>query len=187
MTGAPWRSAFVAAVFAAHPLHVESVAWVAERNDVLGGLFFVLTIGAYVRHVRNPRSWLAVICRDGCFFRSGPSCPEADAGHASLRAPAAVITLAAEPVNALTARGKKQRFTTHPARLLLEKIPFLALSAAACRGFAYFAEGKAVATASMQMYSVSARVCQCAGFLRDLFAPDDLAGRTGDFLIPRPP
>ena len=53
MTGALWRSAFVAAVFAIHPLRVESVAWVAERKDVLSGLFFMLTLGAYVRYVRN--------------------------------------------------------------------------------------------------------------------------------------
>ncbi len=52
MTGALWRSAFVAAVFAIHPLRVESVAWLAERKDVLSGLFFMLTIGAYVRYVR---------------------------------------------------------------------------------------------------------------------------------------
>ena len=52
MTGALWRSAFVAAVFAIHPLRVESVAWVAERKDVLSGLFFMLTIGAYVRYAR---------------------------------------------------------------------------------------------------------------------------------------
>src|ERR1700730_17145575 len=56
MTGALWRSAFVAAVFAIHPLRVESVAWVAERKDVLSGLFFVLTIGAYVRYSRRPWS-----------------------------------------------------------------------------------------------------------------------------------
>jgi tetratricopeptide (TPR) repeat protein len=53
MTRAPWRSAFVAAVFALHPLHVESVAWVAERKDVLSALFWVLTIWAYVRYVEN--------------------------------------------------------------------------------------------------------------------------------------
>ena len=52
MTGALWRSAFVAAVFAIHPLRVESVAWISERKDVLGGLFFVLTIAAYARYTR---------------------------------------------------------------------------------------------------------------------------------------
>jgi tetratricopeptide (TPR) repeat protein len=56
MTGALWRSAFVAAVFAIHPLRVESVAWVSERKDMLHGVFFVLTIGAYVRYVRRPWS-----------------------------------------------------------------------------------------------------------------------------------
>lgn len=56
MTGAIWRSAFVAAVFAIHPLRVESVAWVAERKDVLSGLFFVLTIWAYARYARQRSS-----------------------------------------------------------------------------------------------------------------------------------
>jgi len=54
MTSAIWTSAFVAALFAVHPLHVESVAWVAERKDVLSGLFWMLTVGAYVRYVKNP-------------------------------------------------------------------------------------------------------------------------------------
>jgi tetratricopeptide (TPR) repeat protein len=54
MTGALWRSAFVAAVFAIHPLHVESVAWVAERKDVLSAVFFMLGLGAYVRYARAP-------------------------------------------------------------------------------------------------------------------------------------
>ena len=54
MTGGMWRSAFVAAVFAIHPLRVESVAWVTERKDVLGALFFVLTLAAYVRYARQP-------------------------------------------------------------------------------------------------------------------------------------
>ena len=55
MTGSRWPSAVVAAVFAVHPLRVESVAWVAERKDVLSGLFFVLTLAAYLRYVRKGR------------------------------------------------------------------------------------------------------------------------------------
>jgi protein O-mannosyl-transferase len=52
LTGALWRSALVAALFALHPLHVESVAWVAERKDVLSGFFFLLTLWAYVQYVK---------------------------------------------------------------------------------------------------------------------------------------
>ena len=55
MTGFNWRSAFVAALFAIHPLHVESVAWVAERKDVLSTLFFMLTLLSYVNYVKRPR------------------------------------------------------------------------------------------------------------------------------------
>ena len=55
MTGFLWRSAFVAAVFAIHPLRVESVAWVAERKDVLSGLFFMLTLSAYARYVASDK------------------------------------------------------------------------------------------------------------------------------------
>ncbi len=56
VTGAPGRSWFVAALFAVHPLHVESVAWIAERKDVLSTLFWMLTIWAYVRYVSQPRA-----------------------------------------------------------------------------------------------------------------------------------
>ena len=63
MTGALWRSAFVAAVFAIHPLRIESVAWISERKDVLSAVFFMLTLGLYVRYVRYPsvKRYLAVV------------------------------------------------------------------------------------------------------------------------------
>ncbi len=56
MTGSRWRCAAVVALFAVHPLRVESVAWVAERKDLLSGLFFVLTLAAYVHYVRKGES-----------------------------------------------------------------------------------------------------------------------------------
>jgi tetratricopeptide (TPR) repeat protein len=63
MTGAPWRSAAAAAVFALHPLRVESVAWVAERKDVLSAVFWVLACLAYVRYTERPaaRRYLPVV------------------------------------------------------------------------------------------------------------------------------
>ncbi len=54
MTNALWQSAFVAALFALHPLHVESVAWVAERKDVLSTFCWILTMWAYLRYVKQP-------------------------------------------------------------------------------------------------------------------------------------
>src|SRR5262249_42664699 len=74
MTGAVWRSAFVAAVFALHPLHVESVAWIAERKDVLSGVFFMLTLLAYAHYVRLPRvsRYLIVIFVFACGLMSKP-------------------------------------------------------------------------------------------------------------------
>lgn len=63
MTGDLWPSAFAAALFALHPLHVESVAWVTERHDVLSGLLLMLTLGAYVRFCERPsRRRMAAVC-----------------------------------------------------------------------------------------------------------------------------
>jgi tetratricopeptide (TPR) repeat protein len=62
LTGALWSSALVAALFAVHPLHVESVAWAAERKDLLAGCFWMLTLLAYSRYVRAPgRARFAVL------------------------------------------------------------------------------------------------------------------------------
>ena len=57
MTGAPGKSGIVAALFALHPLHVESVAWVAERKDVLSTFFLFLMLGAYALYVEKPGRW----------------------------------------------------------------------------------------------------------------------------------
>ena len=54
MTAQPWRSACVAALFALHPLHVESVAWISERKDVLSTFFWMLTLWSYIAYVRRP-------------------------------------------------------------------------------------------------------------------------------------
>ncbi len=71
LTGATWRSALVAALFAWHPLHVESVAWVSERKDVLSTFFWLLTMFAYAKYaneskIQGPRSkvyyGLALLC-----------------------------------------------------------------------------------------------------------------------------
>ncbi|MBM4018221.1 MAG: tetratricopeptide repeat protein [Planctomycetes bacterium] len=65
LTGAPWRSAMAAALFALHPLHVESVAWVSERKDVLSTLFWMLTLAAYTWYAARPawyRYAAVVVC-----------------------------------------------------------------------------------------------------------------------------
>jgi len=54
MTGRIWLTAFVAAIFAIHPLRAESVVWIEERKDVLSGLFFMLTLAAYLHYARKP-------------------------------------------------------------------------------------------------------------------------------------
>ena len=60
-TGEHWPSAFVAALFALHPLHVESVAWISERKDMLSGLFWMLTMVCYVRYTRQRRTMWYVL------------------------------------------------------------------------------------------------------------------------------
>lgn len=62
MTSQPWQGAFVAAIFAIHPLHVESVAWVSERKDLLSTFFFFLTCLAYVQYTRKPYARTYALC-----------------------------------------------------------------------------------------------------------------------------
>ena len=68
MTRAPWRSAFVAAVFAIHPLRAESVAWIAERKDVLSGVFFMSTLLAYAYYARAPSIRRYLLVATACAF-----------------------------------------------------------------------------------------------------------------------
>jgi protein O-mannosyl-transferase len=126
MTGALWRSAFVAAVFAIHPLRVESVAWVAERKDVLSGLFFMLTLGAYVRYARLPWSW----ARYGLvmfLYALGLMCKPM-----LVTLPLVLLLLDYWPLNRWQAEEPSLRLAGGrvPRRMVFEKLPLLALSAA---------------------------------------------------------
>ncbi|MGH8093069.1 MAG: tetratricopeptide repeat protein [Chthoniobacterales bacterium] len=128
MTGALWRSAFVAAVFAIHPLRVESVAWVAERKDVLSGVFFMLTLAAYVYYSRKPSlsRFLAV----SMFFVFGLM-----SKPMLVTLPCVLLLLDYWPLN----RKSDWR------KLVAEKIPLFGLSAASC--FAtVVAQGEAIAS-----------------------------------------
>jgi tetratricopeptide (TPR) repeat protein len=120
MTGALWRSAFVAAVFAIHPLHVESVAWVAERKDVLSGVFFMLTLLAYVHYVRAPSTWryLTVAFVFALGLMSKPML---------VTLPFVLLLLDYWPLGRTRDNGSNGR--RQLLSLLLEKIPLMALSA----------------------------------------------------------
>jgi tetratricopeptide (TPR) repeat protein len=181
LTDALWPSAFVAAVFAIHPLHVESVAWVAERKDVLSGLFFMLALLMYARFAQCVTSgtWPAFAAlpsphgsdetsrRGKQVTRTEAAAPAPDslrvtrlpaealakAGHPSLfyglsllfftlglmskpmlvTLPFVLLLLDYWPLNRFarfTIRDLVFRLPTN--RLVIEKIPFLALSAASC-------------------------------------------------------
>jgi tetratricopeptide (TPR) repeat protein len=129
-TGRIWRSAFVAAVFAIHPLHVESVAWVAERKDVLSGVFFFITIGVYVWYARRSSLWryFAVIL----FLALGLMCKPV-----LVTTPFVLLVLDYWPLRRFAGLtppdGSGAPRTARDWRFLcLEKIPLLALSAASC-------------------------------------------------------
>src|SRR5207249_9193489 len=131
MTRAMWRSSFVAAVFAIHPLHVESVAWVAERKDVLSALFFMLTIIAYIPYTRQPS--LGRYALMSIFFVFGLT-----AKPMLVTLPFILLLLDYWPLNrfAQASNAPAKSSAAHPdktlwPRLVLEKIPLLILSAAA--------------------------------------------------------
>ena len=146
MTGALWRSAFVAAVFAIHPLRVESVAWVTERKDVLSGLFFMLTLWAYVRYVRQPLSLRRYLMIMLCFVLGLMS------KAMLVTLPLVLLLLDYWPLKRFTGPGfasggagpvEGLKIFSFPLRLIIEKIPLLMLSLASCV-VAIIAQGHAV-------------------------------------------
>jgi hypothetical protein len=143
MTGRLWRSAFVSALFAFHPLHVESVAWIAERKDILSTFFWLLTILAYhAWTVRpDPRRYLLIAL---CFTLGLMSKPMV------VTLPAVLLLLDYWPLGRL--RSLRQL-----GPLLLEKIPFAALSAASCV-ITFLVQRSGGAVASLQYSPLSSRL-----------------------------
>jgi len=117
MTGAIWQSAFVAALFAIHPLRVESVTWISERKDVLSAVFFMLTLGAYARYTRHPSVGrylaMSILFALGLMSKS-----------MLVTVPFVLLLLDYWPL-------KRFAVGLSAKRLILEKIPLFTLSAAA--------------------------------------------------------
>ena len=128
MTGAVWRCAFLAALFALHPLQVDTVAWIAERKNLLSTLFWLLTTWAYVRYGERP-GWgrYALIL---LFFASGLLCKPA-----LVTLPFVLLLLDYWPLRRfrLSTLNPEPSTTQQPAtvgRLVLEKTPLLLLATA---------------------------------------------------------
>jgi Flp pilus assembly protein TadD len=117
ITNSIWASAFVAAVFAIHPLRVESVAWIAERKDVLSGVFFMLTLLAYFRWTRKQTvgRYLAMSILFACGLMSKPML---------ITTPIILLLLDYWPLNRFSGATL--------SKLVIEKIPLFALSAGSC-------------------------------------------------------
>lgn len=129
LTGSIWRSGFVAAVFGLHPIHVEVVAWVSARGELLGGFFFMLTLWAYIRYARHPFSfgrYLSMVVLYALGLMSKPSL---------VTVPFLLLVLDYWPLrrypsqmgvcDACNAKGSIQW-------LVLEKVPLTILSAISC-------------------------------------------------------
>jgi tetratricopeptide (TPR) repeat protein len=189
ITGATWRSFFVAALFAVHPLRVESVAWVSERKDVLSTFFGLLCLLAYARFARsgstlNPQPstpvppsafrflssgsyWLALLC----FALGLMSKP------VLVTLPFALLLLDVWPLRRLSLSTFDFRLSTLN-RLVLEKIPFLILTLASCV-ITYTVQQSAGAVAATEAVSIGARlqnaIVSYVAYLGKTFWPEKLA------------
>ena len=167
LTAAEWRSALVAALFALHPLHVESVAWVTERKDVLSAFFGLLSLCTYVRFVGeskvlSPKSTVFFML-SLLFFALG------------LMSKPVLVTL---PLVMLLLDWWPLRRVTDVARLVAEKIPFIALSAFSCT-VTFVVQQKGGAVAALTGYSLPERIenafVSYARYLSKMFWPATLA------------
>jgi Flp pilus assembly protein TadD len=169
MTGAIWPSAFAATLFAIHPLRAESVVWVAERKDVLSGLFFVLTLAAYVHYARRPFS-LTRYAMVALLFLLGLM-----AKPMLVSLPLVLLLLDYWPL----ARWKNSLGEgVGLARLLGEKVPLLFLSAGAC-AMTLWAQSHAAAVRPLAELSLPSRAanaaCSYIAYLGQFFCPVNLA------------
>jgi len=165
MTGSIWRSAFVAAIFAIHPLRVETVVWVSERKDVLSALFFVLTLLAYARYVRLPKSLVNYAMVLAAFAASLMSKPT------GVTLPFVLLLIDYWPLGRARSLSDCIRWP-----LVQEKIPLILLSFA-FSVITFRSQGKAVAT--LDEFSIPVRignaVLSTMVYLRQMVWPTDLA------------
>jgi tetratricopeptide (TPR) repeat protein len=172
MTGALWRSLLVAALFGLHPLHVESVAWVSERKDVLSTIFWMLVLWAYARRAQVARArgrsapvfyGLALL-----FFALGLMCKPM-----LVTLPCVLLLLDYWPLRRWEATSAAARWA-----LLAEKIPFFALSAAAS-AVTLLAQGSGGAVSSTEDFPWPVRVANAliayCRYLGRCFVPAKLA------------
>jgi tetratricopeptide (TPR) repeat protein len=156
MTGKEAESGFVAALFAVHPLHVEAVVWLSERREVLGGLFWALSLLAYARYAERPgaRRYAFLVLAFALGLLSKPTV---------VTLPFVLLLLDCWPLGRLRLPGDSDdgpapRCAPAPLRrLILEKVPLLALSAAAA-AVAWVGAVKAGAVAPLEGLPAPARL-----------------------------
>lgn len=170
-TGATWRSFFVAVLFAVHPLHVESVAWLSARNDLLSAFFGLLALMAYTEYSRRLRpGWYLLAA--ACFALGLLSKPML------MTLPLLLLLLDWWPLGRLTAGSGPVRPRIALSRLLLEKMPLILLSAAAALA-AFLAKGAWGALPSGRYFALSARLANAfmayVAYLAKAFWPANLA------------
>jgi Tfp pilus assembly protein PilF len=167
MTGAFWRSAFVAAVFAIHPLRVESVAWIAERKDVLSGVCFMVTLLAYAHYVRAPSigRYLTVAFVFALGLMSKPML---------VTLPFVLLLLDYWPLRRI--RNKGSKVGRQVLRLLVEKIPLIALSAVSSLVTFLAQRGALGWTEQLPILArISNALLSYVVYLRQMFWPANLA------------